>query len=93
MRPYCPGTATDSGESVTGCVACAAILRVSRRPDWQDGRKQRLSDDREVLMRIQRVIAEVPTYGYRRVWALLRRESESEGLKQVNAKNLSGHAC
>lgn len=32
-------------------------VRVRRRPDWQDGCKQRLSDDREVLMRIQRVIA------------------------------------
>lgn len=30
-------------------------------------------------MRIRRVIAEMVTYGYRRVWALLRRESEAEG--------------
>lgn len=39
-------------------------------------------------MRIQRVIGEVPIYGYRRVWALLRRESESEGFTPVNAKKV-----
>ncbi|RAP72095.1 IS3 family transposase [Candidatus Erwinia dacicola] len=59
-----------------------------RQPDWQDGRKERLSDDREILMRIQRIIAGVPTYGYRRVWALLRRESESEGLTSANARKV-----
>lgn len=37
-------------------------------------------------MHIQRVIAEVPTYGYRRGWVLLRLESESEGLTPANAK-------
>lgn len=39
-------------------------------------------------MRIQRVIADVPNYDYRRVWALLRRESESEGLPPANAKKV-----
>lgn len=63
-------------------------VRVRRQPGWQDGRKQRLTDDREILVRIQRVIAGVPTYGYRRVWALLRRESESEGLTPANAKKV-----
>ncbi|CAH4024484.1 hypothetical protein AI2757V1_5278 (plasmid) [Klebsiella pneumoniae] len=30
-------------------------------------------------------VADLPTYGYRRVWALLRRESERDGLPVVKA--------
>lgn len=33
-------------------------------------------------------VADLPTYGYRRVWALLRRESERDGLPVVNAKRV-----
>ncbi len=33
-------------------------------------------------------MADLPTYGYRRVWALLRRESERDGLPVVNAKRV-----
>ncbi|MDA4193503.1 IS3 family transposase, partial [Escherichia coli] len=31
---------------------------------------------------------DLPTFGYRRVWALLRRESERDGLPVVNAKRV-----
>lgn len=50
------------------------ILR--RTDDWKDGRRSRHSDDTDVLLRIHHVIGELPTYGYRRVWALLRRQAE-----------------
>ncbi|WP_185749335.1 IS3 family transposase [Pantoea dispersa] len=72
-------------------------LRVSRaqlhvrlqRPDsWQDRRRKRLPDDTDALLRIHAVIGELPTYGYRRVWALLRRQSEVEGLVAINAKRV-----
>lgn len=33
-------------------------------------------------------VANLPTYGYRRVWALLRRESERDGLPVINAKQV-----
>ncbi|NJD85634.1 hypothetical protein EWM60_11360 [Candidatus Erwinia dacicola] len=33
-------------------------------------------------------IAELSTYGYRRVWALLHKESEDEGAETVNAKRV-----
>jgi putative transposase len=39
-------------------------------------------------LRIHAVIGELPTYGYRRVWALLRRQSEAEDLAAVNAKRV-----
>ncbi|SLY06783.1 IS2 element protein [Klebsiella pneumoniae] len=37
----------------------------------QDRRRRRKSDDTEALARIHTVIGDLPTYGYRRVWALL----------------------
>ena len=42
-----------------------------RSKNWQDSRRKRNSDDTEVLKRIHTVIGDLPTYGYRRVWALL----------------------
>lgn len=33
----------------------------------------RKPDDTEALTRIHTVLGDLPTYGYRRVWALLRR--------------------
>ncbi len=64
-----------------------------RRRDWQDGRKKRQTDDADVLERIHGVIGEVPTYGYRRVWALLRRESETLAVAVVNAKRVYRIMC
>ena len=50
---------------------------VSRSKYWQDRRRRRMSDDTEALARIHTVIGALPTYGYRRVWALLRKQSET----------------
>ncbi|MDP1091928.1 IS3 family transposase [Klebsiella pneumoniae] len=41
-----------------------------------------------MLSRINTAVADLPTYGYRRVWALLRRESERNGQPVVNAKRV-----
>ncbi|ENI5921815.1 IS3 family transposase [Escherichia coli] len=62
------------------------ILR--RTDDWKDGRRSRHSDDMNVLLRIHHVIGELPTYGYRRVWALLRRQAELDGMPAINAKRV-----
>ncbi len=35
------------------------------------------SADAEVLARILDIISDMPTYGYRRVWAILRRQSRN----------------
>ncbi len=65
------------------CPCCFRISRaqlhamVSRSKYWQDRRRRRMSDDTEALARIHTVIGALPTYGYRRVWALLRRQSET----------------
>ncbi|HAJ6440438.1 TPA: IS3 family transposase [Escherichia coli] len=62
------------------------ILR--RTDDWKDGRRSRHSDDTDVLLRIHHVIGELPSYGYRRVWALLRRQAELDGMPAINAKRV-----
>lgn len=62
------------------------ILR--RTDDWKDGRRSRHTDDTDVLRRIHHVIGELPTYGYRRVWALLRRQSETDDMAVINAKRV-----
>ncbi len=64
------------------------ILR--RTDDWMDGRRSRHTDDTDVLLRIHHVIGELPTYGYRRVWALLRRQAELDGMPAINAKRVYG---
>ena len=53
-----------------------------------DGRRSRHTDDTDVLLRIHHVIGELPTYGYRRVWALLRRQAELDGMPAINAKRV-----
>ncbi|EIX9330609.1 IS3 family transposase [Klebsiella pneumoniae] len=62
------------------------ILR--RTDDWKDGRRSRHTDDTDVLRRIHHVIGELPTYDYRRVWALLRRQTELDGMPAINAKRV-----
>lgn len=63
-------------------------IRVHRLSDWQDHRRQPRFDDNAVLSRINTAVASLPAYGYRRVWALLRRESERDGKPVVNAKRV-----
>ncbi len=64
-------------------------VHVHRKSDWRDGRQHRRQrDDRVLLARIMDAVAELPSYGYRRVWALLRRQSEAQGQPVVNAKRV-----
>ncbi|EFG8361378.1 IS3 family transposase, partial [Escherichia coli] len=62
------------------------ILR--RSDDWKDGRRSLHTDDTDVLLRIHHIIGELPTYGYRRVLALLRRQAELDGMSAINAKQV-----
>lgn len=63
-------------------------IRVHRLSDWQDRRRQSHFGDNAVLSRINTVEADLPMCGYRRVWALLQRESERDGQPIVNAKRV-----
>jgi putative transposase len=61
--------------------AACSPMQLKRR-----GRKA-LAED-EVLAEIQAVIAEMPSYGYRRVHAILARMREAEGRQPVNVKRV-----
>jgi putative transposase len=62
-------------------------LASSRQPlGRQRGRPP--APDAELLAAIQALVADLPTYGYRRVHALLRRQAESEGRPAPNVKRV-----
>lgn len=42
----------------------------------------------ELVAAIKLIIADMPTYGYRRVWAVLRRNAEAEGRRAPNHKRV-----
>ncbi|HBW3857188.1 TPA: IS3 family transposase [Klebsiella pneumoniae] len=70
-------------------VSRAQLHAMARRTkNWQDRRRRRKPDDTDVLARIHTVIGALPTYGYCRVWALLRRQSESDDMAVINAKRV-----
>ncbi|HBQ2914759.1 TPA: IS3-like element ISEc36 family transposase [Klebsiella pneumoniae] len=67
----------------------AQLHAMARRlKDWQDRRCKRKPDDTDALALIHTVIGDLPTYGYRRVWALLRRQSETDDMAVINAKRV-----
>jgi putative transposase len=60
--------------------------RLQERPQQPVGRPP-LPDD-ELVAQIKAVIAELPTYGYRRVHAILKRRALAAGLKPANHKRV-----
>lgn len=65
-------------------------LRINCSADWQDRRCHRSNEEAgaETLSAILDIISDIPSYGYRRVWGILRKQRCSEGLPPVNAKRL-----
>ena len=73
----------------------AEVLGVSRsqlherlRRSPQERGRYRKSEDAELLEPVRRLVDERPTYGYRRIGALLNRERASAGLPRLNHKRL-----
>ncbi|WP_228393860.1 IS3 family transposase [Pseudomonas helleri] len=51
-------------------------------------RRRRLVNDTELVAEIKQHVSELPSYGYRRVWGLLRREREVQLLAPINVKRI-----
>ncbi|WP_442966097.1 IS3 family transposase [Pseudomonas sp. Root9] len=51
-------------------------------------RRSRPVDDAELVVEIQQQVSELPSYGYRRVWGLLRRAREIQSLPAINVKRV-----
>jgi putative transposase len=75
LKPVC---------EVLGVARSAVAARQVRDAGWQDGRRPRRSDDTGLLDEIRVHVAGLPSYGYRRIWALLRRSREMVGVPCVN---------
>ncbi len=59
-----------------------------------DPRRSRHTDNMDMCFSVYTmIIVELPTYAYRRVWALLRRQAEIYGLPAINAKRFSQIMC
>ena len=73
---------------VLGVARSNAATKLARSADWRDGRSARQTDDTGLVDEIRRVVADLPSYGYRRVWGRLRRERELRCEAPVNAKRV-----
>lgn len=75
---------------IMGVSRAQLSLRMKRSADWQDRRGNRRNDgaDAEILSAILNIISDMPSYGYRCVWGILRKQRRSEGQPPVNAKRL-----
>jgi putative transposase len=62
--------------------------RASRGSLWRDQRGRRATEDPQLTEQLRDLAAQRPTYGYRRLWALLRRLRARLGQSQVNAKRV-----
>lgn len=51
-------------------------------------RRSKPVNDAELVVEIQHQISELPSYGYRRVWGLLRRARETQLLPAINVKRV-----
>lgn len=62
--------------------------RIKQAPEIRKARRRRVLDDTALVERISLTIADLPSYGYRQVWALLRRQAEQQAQPAVNAKRV-----
>ncbi|PSS58794.1 hypothetical protein C6382_05280 [Pseudomonas sp. BBP2017] len=51
-------------------------------------RRNRPVNDADLVAEIQHQVSELPSYGYRRVWGLLRRTRETQSLPAINVKRV-----
>ncbi|WP_405046822.1 IS3 family transposase [Pseudomonas sp. 3296] len=51
-------------------------------------RRSKPVNDAELVVEIQQQVSELPSYGYRRVWGLLRRTRETQLLPAINVKRV-----
>ena len=71
---------------VLGVARSNLAAQVAARPRQRRGRRPQ--PDATLLAEIKEIIARLPTYGYRRVHALLRRRHERTDVQTVNVKRV-----
>jgi len=71
-----------------GVARSNLAARVARPSSAQERRGRKPLPVQELLAEIAEVIAEMPTYGYRRVHEMIRRRREAEGRPRINVKRV-----
>ena len=73
---------------VLGVARSNMAVRLARPQSWRDGRKARTPQDDGLVEEIKQHIKQLPSYGYRRAWALVRRDRMRHDAPPVNAKRV-----
>jgi len=73
---------------VLGVSRSNLAVKSKRLAEWVDQRKTPSLDDMPLVNELRGLVADLPTYGYRRVWALLRRSRDAQAQPRVNAKRV-----
>ncbi|QLG91164.1 IS3 family transposase [Pseudomonas yamanorum] len=63
-------------------------LTVRLNPSAQIERRRPVLNDAALVEEIQAEVSELPSYGYRRVWGLLRRRREKQSQAPINVKRV-----
>ncbi|WP_421666936.1 IS3 family transposase [Pseudomonas putida] len=89
----CALTLVAGGRPVKLVSECLGVARSQltvriKQPVSPKTRRSRPVNDAELVAEIQQQVSELPSYGYRRVWGLLRRARESQLLPAINVKRV-----
>lgn len=73
---------------VLGVARSNVSAKLVRAPGWQDRRGAVRTDDTALVAEIQHAVKDLPSYGYRRVWGMIRSERERCGAAPLNVKRV-----
>jgi len=74
---------------ILGVARSNVHVRARRPIAWRDQRRNRQPrDDAELVSEITHEVAALPSYGYRRAWAMVNRRRDAEGRARVNHKRV-----
>ncbi|MCP1121614.1 IS3 family transposase [Robbsia andropogonis] len=73
---------------VLGVARSNVSVKRVRTAEWQDGRTAARGDDTPLVAEIQQSVKDLPSYGYRRAWGLMRGERERSQAAPVNHKRV-----
>lgn len=74
---------------VLGVARSNVSVRRSCPVGWQDGRCVGRTDDAELVAELREAVVDLPSYGFRRVWGVIRNNQEMHGEHQAQ---LPSHA-
>jgi len=71
-----------------GVARSQLTARLKQPAPGERSRRRRTLNDVALVEQIKQAVGALPSYGYRRVWGLLRRQHEQQALPPVNVKRV-----